>query len=113
MGFKDTLLQDMRDTFLNVDDFGEQVTLVRSGVEYPLNALYDELPLGEDVGSGPDAISHNPRLIVSSADLPGGKPQKNDLFKIGKTEFHGAKNLFAKDFEFPKDGSVIYYLKNK
>ena len=112
MSFKDTLIQDMQDTFLNVDDFGEQVTLVRSGVEYPLNALYDEPSLdGAAIGAEVQAISHRPRLIVSSTDLPDHEPRKNDNFIISATPFHKSGKFVAKDFVFEKDGSVEYHLQ--
>lgn len=114
MSLKSTILADTKDVFLNTDDFGEVVTLVRNGVSYSVQGLYDELPIPEeDMGGGVDAISHNPRLFVSVADLPGGSPVKGDSFVLSQNEFHGSKKLVAKKFESPKDGMVVYYLKEK
>lgn len=114
MSFKDDLIDDLSGSFFNEDEFGEIVTLVRGGKEYSLNGLYDELPLqGENMGGGVEAISHNPRLFVSASALPGGKPFKGDVFVLVKNEFHEAKRIVAKDFELPKDGVVVYYLKDR
>lgn len=114
MSFKSSIMSDAKGVFLNTDDFGEVVTLIRGGTQYSVQGLYDELPLnGEDLGGGVDAISHNPRLFVSVADLPNGKPRKGDVFVLSLNEFHEAKRLIAKDFEMPKDGMVVYYLKEK
>lgn len=114
MSFKELVISDMDKVFLNTEEFGEDVTLVRGGTRYTLKALYDELPLsGESFGGGVDAISHNPRLIVSASALPNKTPKKNDVFELQANELHPAKVLIAKDFELPRDGSCIYYLKNK
>lgn len=114
MSFKDDLIDDLSGSFFNEDEFGEIVTLVRDGKEYSLNGLYDELPLqGENMGGGMDAISHNPRLFVSASSLPGGKPCKGDVFVLGENEFHEAKRVVAKGVEFPKDGVVVYYMKDR
>ena len=107
-------MQDLDNSFLNVDDFGEVVTLRRGDNQYSVKGLYDELPLnGEDMGAGVDAISHNPRLFVSASSLPNGFPKKGDKFDLESNEFHSSKKLVAKDFEFPKDGVVVYYLKER
>lgn len=112
MSFKSQMVDDLHEVFLNADDFGEAVTLVRGQATYAMNGLYDELPLnGEGLGGNIDAISHNPRLFVSASDLPGGAPRKGDVFVLSANEFHSSRRLVAKDFEFPKDGIVVYYLK--
>jgi len=112
MSFKSQMVDDLHEVFLNTDDFGEAVTLVRDQSTYAMNGLYDELPLnGEELGGNIDAISHNPRLFVSASDLPGGAPKKGDVFVLVANELHAARRLVAKDFEFPKDGIVVYYLK--
>ena len=114
MSFKEQLVDDIGDVFLNPDDFGEAVQLVRGGSTYSLLGLYDELPLnGENMGGSVDAISHNPRLFVSASALPDGKPRKGDVFVLSANELHGGKRIVAKDFEFPKDGIVVYYLKER
>ena len=112
MSFKSQMVSDLQTVFLNPDDFGEMVTLVRNSVTYAMKGLYDELPLnGEALGGNIDAISHNPRLFVSASDIPEGTPKKGDMFIISANEFHSAKRLVAKDFEYPKDGLIVYYLK--
>lgn len=113
MSFKSDLVADVDSVFIFLDEFGEVGTLVRGSSETRVNVLYDELPLnGEDLGGGVDAISHNPRLFVSAFSLPNGKPRKGDVFVLSSNEFHEAKRLVAKDFEMPKDGVVVYYLKD-
>lgn len=113
MSFKEMLVDDVDKVFINKTEFGETATLVRGKSTCTLNVLYDELPLnGENMGSGIDAISHNPRLFVSASALPDGRPRKGDVFLISAGELHPvAKRLVAKDFEYPKDGVVVYYLK--
>lgn len=114
MSFKSQMVDDLQNVFLNTDDFGETVTLVRGASSFAMKGLYDELPLnGEGLGGNADAISHNPRLFVSASDLPGGAPKKGDIFVLSSNEFHAARRLIAKDFEYPKDGVVVYYLKEK
>ena len=114
MSFKSQMVNDLQTVFLNTDDFGETVTLVRNGSTYAMKGLYDELPLnGEGLGGNVDAISHNPRLFVSASDLPGGAPRKGDLFVLSANEFHPERRIVAKDFEYPKDGVVVYYLKDR
>lgn len=113
MSFKSQMVDDLQNVFLNTDDFGETVTLVRGGSSYAMKGLYDELPLnGEGLGGSVEAISHNPRLFVSASDIPGGAPKKGDVFVLSANEFHSARRLVAKDFESPKDGVVVYYLKD-
>ena len=111
--FKEDLMQDMQDVFLNTEDFGVQVTLVRGGVEYPMKALFDEPSLdGSAIGAEVQAISHRPRLIVSSADLPGGVPQKGERFLIPESPLNPHSGEFvARDFIDEKDGSVTYDLQ--
>ena len=112
MSFKEQMVGDLTEVFLNPDDFGEVVMLVRGKSTVSLLGLYDEIPLnGEDIGAGVEAISHNPRLFVSASALPDCKPRKGDVFVLAANEFHTAKRLVAKDFEFPKDGIVVYYMK--
>lgn len=112
MSFKGMVIQDMDDTFTNPQDFGENVVLIRDGVEYAMSALYDEPSLdGSSVGADVDVISHHPRLFVSSANLPNGRPAKGDKFRLEATEFHSAVLMIARDFDFEKDGSVVYYLQ--
>ena len=112
MSFKSQMVDDLRKVFLNTDDFGEIVTLVRGQSTCAIKGLYDELPLnGEGLGGNIDAISHNPRLFVSASDLPEGTPKKGDVFVLSANEFHAERRLVAKDFEFPKDGIIVYYLK--
>ena len=114
MSFKSQMVDDLQKVFLNTDDFGEMVTLVRGQSTYAMKGLYDELPLnGEGLGGNIDAISHNPRLFVSASDLPEGAPRKGDVFVLSANEFHAERRFIAKDFEFPKDGLVVYYLKDR
>ena len=114
MSFKSQMVDDLQDVFLNTEDFGEMVTLVRGASTHAMRGLYDELPLdGDGLGGNVEAISHNPRLFVSASDLPGGAPRRGDIFLLGANEFHAARRLVAKDFEFPKDGIVVYYMKDR
>jgi hypothetical protein len=113
--FKQQMMNDLQDTFLNTEDFGIQVTLVRDGVSYPMKALYDEPSLdGAAIGAEVTAISHRPRLIVSSADLPGGIPRKGDKFIVPESPLNPHSGEFvARDFIDEKDGSVTYDLQVK
>ena len=113
--FKEDLMNDLQDVFLNTDDFGVQVTLVRDGIEYPMKALFDEPSLdGAAIGAEVQAISHRPRLIVSSADLPGGIPRKGDKFIVPESPLNPRSGEFvARDFIDEKDGSVTYDLQVK
>lgn len=108
-GFKQDMMNDLQDTFLNTDDFGIQVTLVRNGVQYPMKALFDEPSLdGAAIGAEVQAISHRPRLIVSSADLPDGCPKKGDKFILSASPLNPSGEFVARDFIFEKDGTVTY-----
>lgn len=108
-GFKQDIMNDLQDTFLNTDDFGIQVTLVRNGVQYPMKALFDEPSLdGAAIGAEVQAISHRPRLIVSSADLPEGCPKKGDKFILSASPLNPSGEFVARDFIFEKDGTVTY-----
>ena len=113
--FKEDLMKDMQDVFLNTEEFGVRVTLVRSGIEYPMKALFDEPSLdGAAIGAEVQAISHRPRLIVSSADLPGGIPLKGDKFIVPESPICPRSGEFvARDFIYEKDGSVTYDLQVK
>ena len=112
MSFKSQMVDDLQNVFLNTDDFGETVTLVRGASSFAMKGLYDELPLnGDGLGGNVDSISHNPRLFVSASDIPEGAPKKGDVFVLSANEFHAERRLVAKDFEFPKDGVIVYYLK--
>lgn len=107
--FKQDIMNDLQDTFLNTDDFGIEVTLVRNGVQYQMKALFDEPSLdGAAIGAEVQAISHRPRLIVSSADLPEGCPKKGDKFILSASPLNPSGEFVARDFIFEKDGSVTY-----
>ncbi len=110
--FRDDLASDLTESFLNVSEFGETVTLTRSGVEYSIPGLFDTPELGSDsLGIDVEAIAHTCRLFVRSADLPDEKPLKNDRFALAATQFHSSLNLIALDYVFEKDGTVIYRCK--
>lgn len=112
MSFKETLVDDLTNSFFNTNEFGEEVVLVRGNTRKTISGLYDEQALnGESVGAEIDAISHRPRLFVSASDLPNGKPGKGDKFILSATPFHSALTLTARDFVFEKDGVVIYELQ--
>lgn len=112
MSFKDDLIKDLSTSFLSENDFGEKVTLVRKGERIEILGLYDEPSLdGQSIGAEVDAISHRPRLFVSSASLPDGKPAKGDKFILSSTPFHKAMTLSARDFAFEKDGVIVYDLQ--
>ena len=112
MSFKDVLVDDLHDSFLNRDEFGEDVVLTRNGEEFTLQGLYDEQSLdGASIGAEVEAISHRPRLFVAASDLPNGEPRKGDIFELSATPFHKAITLEAKDYVFEKDGVVVYELQ--
>lgn len=112
MAFRDDLADDLNANFFNVEEFGEMVTLKRGNAEVMLQGLFDT-PVAESSGTDVTAIEHYPRLFVRQADLPDGKPTKNDCFVLGSTGFHSAISLIALDFVFEKDGVVVYRCKHK
>lgn len=108
-GFKQDIMNDLQDTFLNNDDFGIEVVLVRDNIRYIMKALFDEPSLdGAAIGAEVQAISHRPRLIVSSADLPEGCPKKGDKFILSASPLNPSGEYVARDFIFEKDGTVTY-----
>lgn len=110
--FKESLMQDLQDTFLNTEEFGVQVTLVRSGISYPMKALFDEPSLdGAAIGAEVQAISHRPRLIVSSADLPENVPMKGDKFIVPASPLNPSGEYVARDYIYEKDGTVTYEMQ--
>lgn len=112
MSFKDSVIRDMNNVFLNTKEFGEKVTLLRGSSSVVLNALYDTPSLdGLAIGAETQAIAHQPRLIVSSADLPGGTPVKGDLFILTQNQFHGSGTFEGVDYAKESDGSITYKLK--
>ena len=107
--FKQDIMNDLQDTFLNTDDFGIEVVLVRDNIRYLMKALFDEPSLdGAAIGAEVQAISHRPRLIVSSADLPEGCPKKGDKFILSASPLNPSGEFVARDFIFEKDGTVTY-----
>lgn len=109
--FREQLTKDLDATFFNTEEFGEMVTLTRDNVSVAIKGLFDTPGVGgEQVGGEVEAISHSPRLFVRSVDLPGGKPQKSDIFTLDSNEFHTARKLKAVDFVFEQDGTVVYRL---
>lgn len=107
--FKQDMMNDLQDTFLNTDDFGIEVVLVRENIRYIMKALFDEPSLdGAAIGAEVQAISHRPRLIVSSADLPEGCPKKGDKFILSASPLNPSGEFVARDFIFEKDGTVTY-----
>ena len=107
--FKQDIMNDLQDTFLNTDDFGIEVVLVRDNIRYLMKALFDEPSLdGAAIGAEMQAISHRPRLIVSSADLPEGFPKKGDKFILSASPLNPSGEYVARDFIFEKDGTVTY-----
>ena len=107
--FKQDIMNDLQDTFLNTDDFGIEVVLVRDNIRYIMKALFDEPSLdGAAIGAEVQVISHRPRLIVSSADLPEGCPKKGDRFILSASPLNPSGEFVARDFIFEKDGTVTY-----
>ena len=108
-GFKQDMMNDLQNTFLNTDDFGIEVVLVRDNIRYIMKALFDEPSLdGAAICAEVQAISHRPRLIVSSADLPEGCPKKGDKFILSASPLNPSGEYVARDFIFEKDGTVTY-----
>lgn len=114
MSFRSDLTDDLNTNFFNTEEFGELVTLKRGNAEASIHGLFDT-PVEQNyaVGTDEDAIAHYPRLFVRQADLPGGKPLKDDQFVLASSEFHSALMLVALDFVFEKDGVVVYRCKYK
>lgn len=114
MSFKEMYIADMRATSLNVDEFGETVTLTRGENSFTLAGCFDTPSLdGAAIGAEVEAIAHQPRLFVCAADLPEQKPERGDRFTLGATAFHAAGVYYAVDFAFEKDGSVCYKLQEE
>lgn len=111
MSFKDDLMQDLNDSFFNENEFGETVTLIRSGTSYQMKGLFDTPWLSNESVGEVSVIAHTPRLFVRSSDLPDSKPRKGDVFTLGSTPFHREMKLSAIDFVFEKDGTVVYSLE--
>ena len=111
MSFRSDLTEDLRTNFFNVDEFGEMVTLNRGQTQVALQGLYDTPVVQNELGADSTAIEHFPRLFVRQADLPGGKPSKDDVFTLASTDFHAAIKLVALDYVFEKDGVVCYRCK--
>ena len=104
-------MDDLDNSFLNENEFGEVVTLTRGGECCQLKGLFDSPEVvNENIGEV-SAIAHAPRLFVKISDLPGSKPRKNDVFTLGITPFHPAMKLSALDFVSEKDGVVVYRLE--
>ena len=110
--FRTQLTEDLRATFFNPEEFGEQVTLTRGNTSVAMRGLFDAPGIegGEQLGGDVNSISHAPRLFVRSADLPDNKPLKGDIFALELNEFHKARKLRAVDFVFEQDGAVVYRL---
>ena len=110
MSLRDDMMNDLADSFLNTDEFGEVVTLTRGGKTYEMQGLYDSPAVSSDV-IDIDSIAHSCRLIVRASDLPDSKPRKGDTFALASNQFHTALNLEVRDFVFEKDGTVIFQLR--
>ena len=112
MPFRDELMKDLQNSFFNVREFGEIVELTRNGSTSQMRGLFDAPSLdGSSIGAEIDAISHQPRLFVSSDCLPGKRPEKGDVFFISESQFHESKTYEAVDFAMEKDGVVVYKLR--
>ena len=111
MSFKDDLMDDLDNSFLNEDEFGEEVTLIRGSNSYAMKGLYDSPEVANESVGEVSAIAHVPRLYVRISDLPDSKPRKTDVFMLGITPFHQAMKLSAIDFVSEKDGVVVYRLE--
>lgn len=111
--FDEMLSKDLQDNFFNPEEFGEVVSLIRSGVTFRINALFMNPSLdGESVGASVEAIAHQPTLSVSLSDLPGFLPAKSDLFELSeKPGLHKSGTYIAEDFVDEADGVVVYKLK--
>lgn len=111
--FDEMLCKDLQDNFFNPEEFGEVVSLVRSGATHRINALFINPSMdGENNGSAVESITHQPALHVSLSDLPGGIPTKSDVFELSeKPGFHKSGTYIAEDFANEADGIVVYKLK--
>lgn len=110
--FLDDLTADLANSFFSVEDFGENLTLIRGGQTITIQGLYDSPVVAADsMGIDVEAIAHYPRLFVRQADLPEGKPRKNDKFVLASNQFHSSLSLVALDYVFEKDGVVVYRCK--
>lgn len=114
MSFRDDLTEDLNANFFNIGEFGEMATLRRGNAEVSLQCLFDTPVIPDaSVGNDVETVEHYPRLFVRSVDLPDGNPQCGDCFDLSSTEFHSAISLFAQDYVFEKDGTVMYRCKYK
>ena len=104
-------MDDLDNSFLNEDEFGEEVTLIRGSNSYAMKGLYDSPEVANESVGEVSAIAHVPRLYVRISDLPDSKPRKTDVFMLGITPFHQAMKLSAIDFVSEKDGVVVYRLE--
>lgn len=110
--FSESLNEDLNDVFFDVEAFGDDVTLVRSGEHVVLRGLYDTMVVENDPGSDVTAISHRPRLSVRKADLPGQVARKGDVFEIVlKNGLHKTLKLKAVEFADESYGVVTYQLE--
>lgn len=104
-------MDDLDNSFLSEDEFGEEVTLIRGSDSYAMKGLYDSPEVDNESVGEVSAIAHAPRLFVRVSDLPDSKPRKTDVFTLGITPFHPAMKLSAIDFVSEKDGVVVYRLE--
>lgn len=112
MSFKSDMNDDLQSVFFNLEEFGEQVTLTRSGTQYSMCGMFGVQCLdGETLGNDVSAISHRPRITVRSADLPGGVARKGDLWTVAETPLHRSASLRAVDFASEADGVVVIQLE--
>lgn len=110
--FLEDLTDDLAETFFNVEEFGESITLTRGETSATIKGLFDTPVANADsMGIDVEAIAHYPRLFVRQADLPNGKPRKNDRFVLASNQFHSSISLVALDYVFEKDGVVVYRCK--
>lgn len=111
--FLDDIEEDLNQSFFNVEEFGENLTLVRGSQSYVIQGLFDTPQVPTDsVGIEVDGITHYNRLFVRQKDLPDGKPKKGDKFVLSASNFHSALTLVALDYVFEKDGCVVYRCKD-
>lgn len=111
MSFDECLVKDLDKAFLNPNEFGEKVVLVRSGNEYVINGMFTKPSVQTSVGGEINHISNQPTITVRLIDLPENTPKKNDVFSISsRPGFHNAGTFISEEFSEEADGTVIYKL---
>lgn len=110
--FCEMLDDDLRDLFLNPEEFGEVVTISRGDSVSQVRAMFDSPSMqGQNLGSDASVISHQPRIFFSVAELPENKVEKGDIVTLcAKMHQHKAGCYEVVDFAEESDGMIVCHL---